>query len=329
MKYYAGIDQGGSKTYAAVCAEDGAIIGAEKGEPPIFYLNDAENSSMKTAYRLVKGIFEGAGRSDSDMSAVCAGLTGVDWDFEYPIHEERTRSAFNVSDIVMLNDCMIAMRAGSEAPNRAVVCAGTGMNVAAKAADGREFIFGYYIIGKTASGSSLGYAAIEAAIDAEAGIGPPTSLTRLIMDGKSYETFEQLFIDKTMGKVHLNPHDYVIGLLKAAAAGDSAAVAIVEETSARTAKFIRAAIKKLGLEKEKTVLIFSGSVYKNVGSVVTDKIIKMLSTDLPLLEYVQARYEPVCGALLTLLDRRYGGSIPMEVTNNFDRGCIKFNLIRE
>ncbi|MCL2462622.1 MAG: hypothetical protein FWF44_08160, partial [Defluviitaleaceae bacterium] len=170
MDYYLGIDQGGTKSRAAVCAGNGEIIGRETGEASIFYLDDPENRSTAIALRLAEKILAAAGRSMADITAVCAGLTGADWDFEYPIHEARTREGLGVADVTVLNDCMIAMRAGSAAPNRAVICAGTGINVAARAAGGKEIIYGYYINPRLNAASSLGGMVFEAIADAEAGV---------------------------------------------------------------------------------------------------------------------------------------------------------------
>lgn len=328
MKYYLGVDQGGTKSCAAVCAEDGRLLGCGTGGPSLFYRTDTANESMRRVLLLAERILTDAGLSMGDISAVCAGLTCADWDFEYPIHEQRVRQGLGLSEVTVLNDSIIAMRAGSNAPNRAVVCAGTGLNVAVRAAGGEEFIFGYYIAECAHGASALGKLVLEAAADAEVGAGPRTSLTELVLDGMGYASFEALYIDYTMRKLDYDPRGYVVGLLREAHKGDAVAAGIVSNFAAQVARYVKAGLLRLGLGDTDTELVYSGSVFKNVGNILIEQITHALVVDFPRLRYIDARYEPVCGALLTLLDAHYGGRIPEDVLVNFDAGCIRHCLLR-
>ncbi|MCL2462105.1 MAG: hypothetical protein FWF44_05515, partial [Defluviitaleaceae bacterium] len=177
MEYYLGIDQGGTKSCVAVCAEDGAIIASETGMGSVLYLDDPDNISSRIALSLANKALAGTGISMADMTAVCAGLSGADWGFEYPILERRMREALEIADITVLNDCIIAMRAGSAAPNRAVICAGTEINIAVRAGGGKEIIFGYYISPRLRGALAIGGMVMEAVTDSAAGVKAPTALT--------------------------------------------------------------------------------------------------------------------------------------------------------
>ena len=107
------------------------------------------------------------------------------------------------------------------------------------------------------------------------------------------------------------------------------AVEIVGGFAEGAAKYVEAALPRLGIADADVELVYSGGVFKNVGAVVTDRITAALSQKFPRMRFVNARYEPVCGTLLTLLDRRYGGEIPGEVAGRFERDCVRFGLIRE
>jgi len=329
VEYYLGIDQGGTKTYAAICGEDGAIIGAAKGEPSIFYLDDVKNESTNRAKIAAERALEQTNVKLSQISAVCGALTGADWDFEFPIHEQRLRDGLGISDALAINDCIAALRAGSNAPNRAIICAGTGLNAAVRAGDGREIVYGYYVRGCDGGGVALGYAVLEAVIAAETGIGAETALTDMVLAHTGYDSMYELIVDLTVRRFKLEVKELTIGLLKTAQSGDAVALQIVDKFAVNASDYIRVAVEKLKIQGETIDMVFSGSVFKNVGSIITARIKEELNKTGVAYNYVDAWYEPVCGSLLTLLDRKYDGNIPRDVLAKFDESCAKYGLLRE
>ena len=331
MEYYLGIDQGGTKSSVVVGAEDGTLIGCETGGGSVFYLDDPDNSSTQTVLRLSEKIFYGTGLSMDKITAVCAGLSGADWDFEYPLHERRLCEGLGAMNITttVLNDCIIAMRAGSAAPNRAVICAGTEINIAAHAADGQEIIYGYYINPRLRGALALGGIVLDSVADAAIGVNPPTTLTDIVLNLTGYRSVESLLTDLATRRITIDPRDFVEGLLNAALEGDAVSVAIVDDFATGVSRYITAALPQLALTQADVELVYSGSVFKNVGSVITARITDALLPKFPHMRFINARYEPVCGALLTLLDRRYGANMPANVMAAFNRDCVKLGLIRD
>ena len=328
LKYFLGIDQGGTKTQAAVCAGDGTVIGAATGEPSIFYLDDPENKSTLTVRRLAEKILADAGLAWGSLSAACGGLTGVDWPHEVPLHEERLRGKLNLTDVTAVNDCVIALRAGSSAPDRCIVCAGTGLNIAAHPSDGVEYVYGYFIPDYLQGGSALGQAVIDAVTEAEAGVRPPTMLTDVLLSCSGCASVERFLTGKTTRKISFEPQSLVPGLLNAFSAGDDAAGQILGAFINGVAGYIENALTRFFPPGRDTELVYSGGVFKGGGRVITDAFTKTLSQKFPRLRFTNARLEPVCGALLMLLDRMYNGNIPGGVTANFEKGCTLHGLIR-
>ena len=101
---------------------------------------------------------------------------------------------------------------------------------------------------------------------------------------------------------------YAVGLLHEAAGGDSAALEIVTDFASRVSKYTEAAFIRLGLADTDAELVYSGGVFKDKCGIITDRVTGTLSGKFPRLRFVNARYEPVCGALLLSLDDLYGGS---------------------
>ena len=112
------------------------------------------------------------------------------------------------------------------------------------------------------------------------------------------------------------------------AAGDSEAKIIVEEFAEGSARYITAGMTRLGMNGKEMDLVLSGSVFKNNGALIADRIFELVTEKEPYVKKVRGRYEPVCGAALTLLDRYYGGALPQDIAGAFDETACRFDLLR-
>ena len=329
MNYYLGIDQGGTKTAAIVCDSDGNILGAgaDGGLAGVYY-SDADELYLKRIAAATDAACGAAGIPPGSVAAACGGMNGADWDFEYPILREKLSRALRLADVTVLNDCVAAMRGGSANPECAVVCAGSGMNVAVRGADGREIVYGYYIDGSHQGAGALGKAAFRKAVEADMGLCGVTALTEAILSHTGYDSAEALMIDVTMGRYAPVYKEFAPTLLRAYAAGDGEARDVVEAFSRGAAVYVVAGMKRLGLSGKPLDAVFSGGVFKGAGMLAADRIFEIIAMSEPGARKIHARYEPVCGAALTLLDRHYGGRTPARVNEAFDASAAAFGLLR-
>lgn len=329
MKYFLGIDQGGTKSQVAICAEDGSFIGAATGEASISYLDDPGNKTTVMIRRIAEKILTDAGLSWDCLSAVCGGISGIDWPHEVPIHEDRLRSVLKLDNIIAVNDCIIAMRAGSAAPNRCIVCAGTAINIAAQ-----DYVYGWFISYRLHGGAALGCQVRDVVIDAEVGVRPPTMLTDALLSCFGCTSVEEFLVGTTTNRIAFTPQSVVPGLLNAFLAGDEAAREIIDEFIKGLASYLENAVTRffppLSAEDEecKAELVYSGGVFKGNGRLITDALTNILSKKFPRLRFVNARLEPVCGALLMQLEKYYAGNIPCSIIETFENGCKQHKLIR-
>ncbi|MCL1909767.1 MAG: hypothetical protein FWG05_02395 [Kiritimatiellaeota bacterium] len=325
-----GIDQGGTKSQVAICDADGNIVGAATGAGAIFYQRDPDNKSIQTARALADEILSGTGLPWDCVAAACGGLSGVDWPHEIPIHEARLRSGLGLKNVIAVNDSVIALRAGSAAPNRCVVVAGTGLNIATHAEDGAEYTYGYYIPYRLNGGGSMGWSVIDTIIEAAAGVRPPTLLTDVALKLSGCATAEQFLIDFTGERLpDFKPQLLYPGLVESARADDAAANEIIGAFTEKLALFLENALTRHLPPGRPAELVYSGGVFKGVGRFVSDALTRILAPKFPFLRFVNARLEPVCGALLMLLDKHHNNDIPAHVQANFEAGCVKHGLLRQ
>ena len=327
--YFFGLDQGGSKSQAAICDELGNFTGAATGDAATFYLRDPENNSTAIARRLTDEIFAGAGLPNARIAAACGGLSGLDWPHEIPIFEERLRSGLGVDRTTAVNDSIIALRAGSSAPNRCIVVAGTGLNIATHSEDGTEYTYGYYLPYRLGGGAALGWAVIDAVIEAHVGVRPPTLLTDVTLKLSGCANVGDFLTKFTNDRLSQFRHQFLYpGLVESAVAGDDAANEIIAYFVEKLTLFLENALTRHLVSADNAELVFSGGVFKGVGRFVADSLTRALAPKFPRLTFVNARLEPVCGALLMILDQHYSNNIPPHVIDNFEAGAAKHNLLR-
>jgi len=329
MQYFLGIDQGGTATRAAICTGDGTVVGAATGGPSVFYLDDPRNESSQRVRELAEKISADAGLDADCVTAVCGGLTGVDWPHEITIHEKRLSEKLHVTDIIVTNDSIIALRAGTNNANRCIVCAGTGLNIAVHTSDNTEYTYGYFIPDRLQGGLALGQAVIDTVIEAEAGFRPPTLLTGILLSCSGCASVEQFLIACTTRKMIFARQTLVPGLLRSAIAGDDAANSIIDIFTSGISSCLESALTRFFPPGCKVDLVYSGGVFKGSGKIIADAITKTLTADFPKINCINARLEPVAGALLILLDRLYNGNIPVDVMETFERGCDTHGLFRD
>jgi len=330
MKYLLGIDQGGTKTITLVCDVNGKILGTgfDSGLVDI-YFKDTEELYIKRIVNASENACRQANITLEQVGAVCGGINGADWDFEYPLLTGKLSQALNKNNVTVLNDCIVAMRGGSRNPECAVVCAGTGLNAAVRRSDGEEIIYGYFIDGAHQGGSALGTQALRKVMESYLGICGNTSLTELVLGYTGHNCAESLLIDITSDKYKLEPKDLTPLLLKAFAAGDNETSEFVGCFADGVAKYITAGMKRLDMSGKALDIVFSGSVFKDIGMLVADLIFDYIVKAEPNVRKIYAKYEPVCGAAMVLLDREWGEGLPDEVEARFYEGAKAHGLLRD
>lgn len=330
MKYYLGIDQGGTKTTAVLCNEAGRILGAASDNGLLTsYLSDTDEIYLKNIRSSANAAISMAGISLSDISAVCGCLNGADWDFEYTTLGKNLSKVTACEDTIVLNDCIGAMRAGTASSECAVICAGTGLNIAVRSGDGREFIYGYFIDSADQGAGALGHSTLRKVMDRYLDLCGETLLSQLVMEYTGYENPSQLLVDLTMGKYKLQKKDLVGCLLHAYRMGDRESVAIVNEFAKSVSRYVIAGLKRFDMLTRPVEVIFSGGVLKDNGILLSKALLHYIRQQAPNVVGVDARYEPVCGAVLTLFDRHYGMAIPKQVLDEFDKSAVEHGLIRD
>jgi len=322
------VDQGGTKTEAAVFTDQGRILGVgddrDRRTPDERYAQVQREMIGVAAGRAL-----GAARlSLGQLSGACLALNGADWPHEYTAlaHMAADVLGLAVERVTVINDCIGAMWAVRGGGHRAVICAGTGLNCAVQRAGSPPFLYGYFINDRDQGGSALGQAAFGAIIDAHNGLGPETGLLGAALRHYGSASLEALYMDITSGRIDFQPKDLSPLLMREARGGDAVARRILEAAADRLARYVLRGVERVGIPGEPLALVLSGGAFKGDGVCLEREIAARLRVR-PEIHVLQARMEPVVGtarymllAVLESADERFERNLE-ESAEQF--GCVR------
>ena len=302
MEYVLGIDQGGTKTVSALATPNGEILGVGYAQGSTHISHGIEHAMAQVELSLSRA-WKDAGIEPSALLSVGAGMSGADFDDEYLFLRNALQSLLGTQQVRVENDVMIGMRAGTKAQWGAALSVGTGVNVAVRSPDQREFIFGYYIEDQWQGATAIGQHAIRRVFDAYAGLGGTTLLTEALTERYGVLDAHELLRayvtqpDKFRDIKELAPLVDELALL-----GDKVCIDIIDRFAAQYGLYICAGLKRLDMLNLPVEVVLSGSVMKSKAPWFRETMIHRIHQEAPRAYLVDARYEPVVGGLLSALE---------------------------
>jgi len=299
-RFVAGVDSGGAKTIALVADMCGRIVGASR-------LGDLDGRRPTLAQRmadvaaLVRQAIAQAGRDEEQAEAAVFGLTGADWPDDHEPRAALLRAAGIARSVQVKNDMYVGLRAGTDRPYGVVIGAGSGVNAAAIAPDGREWAFGYYAT--AGGGNETAQEALHAALRADDGRAPRTPLTDLVLSKLSFASVEAMLRAYTAGQLSRRVLRSLCPLVfEAACAGDRAAVDILARQGSVLAEYAAALIHRFQMERLEFDVVLSGSMFKGRGPLLIDTVAQAVHRVAPRARLLRPRFEPAVGGLLLAYD---------------------------
>jgi N-acetylglucosamine kinase-like BadF-type ATPase len=294
--YVLGVDGGTSKTIALVADERGQILSPARGGGSNWTGEDVE-VPMTVVAATVNEALEKAGLRGEDIDLGMFTLAGADWPEDHTRREQFLNQLGLARRVIVKNDTFGCLRAGLRQTYGMVLAAGTGMNAAVVAPDGREWAFGYY---ETYGGAvTIVREAFEAVLRAEDGRGQPTALTRMLLEHLGYPTVEAMLRASVNKKLDRAKYFTFTPLVfEAAYQGDPVAVNILIRQGRGLAEYAKAMARRFRMCDLAFDVVLAGSVFKGVGPILIDTITQEVHRVAPKACIVRARFEPAVGSLL-------------------------------
>jgi N-acetylglucosamine kinase-like BadF-type ATPase len=302
------IDGGNSKTDVVLVSGSGDVLAHVRGPGSSPHSLGVEGAALL----LDDLVGQAAGLAGIAGPRNCAGhagvyLAGVD----IPVESEWIKAAILAkgwaSSLVVENDTMALLRAGTDDPNAVVVVCGAGINCAGVAEDGRQVRFPSLgrISGDWGGGQALGEEALWWAARADDGRGKGTVFQTLIPRHFGRENLNSVIEDLHFGRVDEEALGELAPSVLSAASqlGDEVAVAIVRHLAEEVVILAVTALRKLDLLLEPAVVVLGGGVLTGRDPLLHRFIRDGLTAAAPNAVIRLTTVPPVVGAALLGLDR--------------------------
>jgi N-acetylglucosamine kinase-like BadF-type ATPase len=301
------VDGGNSKTDLALVRDDGELLAFERGP-----LSSPHHIGLHGCLDILERLYEGAARAAGlDPAArplAGAGqvlLAGADLPEEEEELAEAMREHSFAADLIVGNDAFAVLRTGTErAWGVAVVC-GAGINCVGVAPDGRHarFLSLGPISGDWGGGYDLGLAGLGAAVRAQEGRGPSTSLEAAVPAFFGLATPRDVAVAIQRGEMSSRRLVELAPLVLAEADSDEVAAGIARRLVDETARFATAALTRLDLTGEDADVVLGGGVLRFGPAELVDGVAEAVLQVAPRANVSVVSSPPVVGAALLALDQ--------------------------
>ncbi len=321
MPLVLGVDGGASKTHAAIADGTGRVRGFGRAGTSNHQSHGLE-AAMTDVGRAARAALDLAGLSPDSVDLGLFCLAGADLPEDFALLQQAVEQLGLCKTVIIRNDTLAALRAGTSRPWGVVVICGTGFNAAARAPDGREIILPGLgpFSGDWGGAGDLGPEMIRMVMRAWDGRGRPTRLTPLVLKALDAPS-EDVLLSRLYHR-EIEPrriHDLVPLLFEAAEVGDPVARDLVVRMGEEAAVSASALILRLGLEDTDVEVILGGSVFKGKGRLLLETVAATVQRAAPQATIIPLQYEPVYGAALLALEA-IGADITTDVCRRLAAG---------
>ena len=302
------VDGGNSKTDVALVARDGRLLSFVRGPTTSHQVVDLR-AGIKRLTGLVEDAASRAGLDPATRPVAEVGvhaIAGADYATDVRTLETSLAGAGLTRDVIVVNDTIGALWAGSSAGWGIALICGEGINGAAVAPDGRTVRFDGVgdISGDWGGGHSVGMAGLAAAVRAADGRGPKTSLERLVpahFGFKRPPALTRALYDKRIPERRTSELSPVV--FAAAGDGDVVARSIIDRMADELAVMAAALARRTRMTRLDVEIVLAGGVFRATDQPFYARLDEAVRAVVPKARFVRLEAPPVAGPALEGLDR--------------------------
>jgi len=261
-EFYLGVDGGATKTIALVADADGRILGAGRSGCGSIYDPVGAPAALAVVKQAVRAALAAASIPAAQLAAGGFSMAGADWPEDHDLLEQAMRTRGFGRTVIVVNDALGALWAGSpDGCGVSVVC-GTSIGTGARAPTGQTWHAGFWQPDQ-AGGRALGERALAAVYQAELGLLPPTRLTGRVLAHYGETDVVALLhrLTRREGKKPKQADRLARLLLDTADEGDPVAVDLIDRTGAWLGDYALAAARRVEISSSLFSLVLAGGVF--------------------------------------------------------------------
>jgi N-acetylglucosamine kinase-like BadF-type ATPase len=302
MDVLLGVDGGNSKTIALVAQRDGTILGCGRAACSDMYNLGALEPAMVQITAAVRQALAMAGLPAAVPVAGGFSLAGADWPEDFPYLQNALAPL--AREVVVVNDALGALRAGSPDGTGVGIACGTGAAIGARSATGQVWHTSFWQ--EPQGGEQLAQKMLRAVYRADLGLDPPTTLTSAVLrhfDQPTVEAVLHLLTGRDQPRPSLGHIARLARcLLDEAQRGDSTALRIIQDHGASLGDYALVAARRVGLIDTSFPLVLAGGVLRHPSPLLAEAIAARVLAAAPGARPLASRFEPAVGALFLAFD---------------------------
>jgi N-acetylglucosamine kinase-like BadF-type ATPase len=297
------IDQGQTKTIALVLEQDGRILGVGKAQGASHFKVGLARASQAMQEAAKNALIDGNLKPDA-ITEVCGGIAAANWPEEIAMLEEELRRAFGVNKAVVINDCVIALRAGTDSDDAIVLCTGSGMNSAVFAGGKLALVYNNYIGLYDQGSEGIGARAFKAAFESHMHCGEKTTLEKRLMDHFGIHDMDRLMLAFYRNQLPKPLKEVARIVFEEAMHNEPAALEVLYSFGKSISQYVIGAVRRFQMDPSVLRVILSGGVFKNENPLLYETVCSQIHRVYANIRIEQSFYEPIIGAALMALDER-------------------------
>jgi N-acetylglucosamine kinase-like BadF-type ATPase len=263
MRYFLGVDAGGTKTHALIADETGDAVGFGLAGPGNWE-SVGYDGLTKNLLEITARALEMAKINISQISGAGMGLAGYDWPSQRQAHLDAIQPLKLSCPLEIVNDATIGILAGAEEGWGISVVSGTGCNCRGWSRDhqreGRVVGGGNYWSGEAAGGFDILARAMRAVTFEWVKRGPATALTQAFLQKTGAKDLDELVEGVYLGRFDFDPTMILI-VFEIAREGDLQALEVIRWAGSELGMMAVSVINQLELQNEAFDVVLIGSLY--------------------------------------------------------------------
>ena len=263
MKYYLGVDVGGTKTHALVADETGQALGFATGGPGNWEVVGYDGLT-RVLQEVTARVLKDANITVAQIAGAGMGIGGYDWPSQRQAHQDAIAPLGLKCPLEIVNDATLGILAGAKEGWGISLVAGTGCNARGWSRDhkheGRAVGGWNSWSGEYAGGADIVARAVRAIAFEWLRRGPETALTQVFLHHTGAKSLDDLIEGVYLFRYQFDPA-LVLLVFETAQQGDPQALEVMRWAGYELAQIAIGVINQLDLQKESFDVVLIGSLH--------------------------------------------------------------------